>query len=399
MDSTTDTNTIDQPGDGAKEAPLLSPPDTDKVASERAIDGGNGAAADPDRSKNRYSTSSASGSIHSQPTSILMPAEVPREPTGSTIIEPDSVFDDSGRSFHGYKEGKYFLPNDAAEQDRLDLQHAMLMMATGGKLAHAPMDHDPEYVMDVATGTGIWAIQFAQEHPGSHVIGTDLSKIQPALPMVQNCEFVKDDAEEEWLYRTPETGTEKMLFDYVHLRMVFTCFPDNLVVMRHAFDNMRPGGWIEYCDLYIDPLSRTGRHEGSTVQKFWATFRKGMSKIGRDMLCPRNYKTWLAEVGFVDIQEQIHHCPLADWPSDPAQKRLGQYALVNLTEGARGFSWKALGFAGLSADEKENLIAELRRDAGDPSLEIFHPVYVVYARKPHDWEVEQKTQAQAARDS
>lgn len=36
----------------------------------------------------------------------------------------------------------------------------MLMMATGGILAHAPMDHDPEYVMDVATGTGIWAIQF-----------------------------------------------------------------------------------------------------------------------------------------------------------------------------------------------------------------------------------------------
>lgn len=101
----------------------------------------------------------------------------------------------------------------------------------------------------------------AQEHPGSHVIGTDLSKIQPALPMVQNCEFVKDDAEEEWLYRTPGTGA-KMLFDYVHLRMVFTCFPDNQVVMRHAFENMRPGGWIEYCDLYIDPLSRDGRHEG-----------------------------------------------------------------------------------------------------------------------------------------
>ncbi|KAK8029887.1 hypothetical protein PG993_011178 [Apiospora rasikravindrae] len=383
MDSTTDTSTIDQPGDGAKEAPLLSPPiAAAKVASERTIDGA-AAGDDPDRgrSKDRHSMSSShSGSIHSQPTSILMPAEVPREPTGSTIIEPDSVFDDSGRSFHGYKEGKYFLPNDAAEQDRLDLQHAMLMMATGGKLAHAPMDHDPEYVMDVATGTGIWAIQFgtvtrpaAQEHPGSHVIGTDLSKIQPALPMVQNCEFVKDDAEEEWLYRTPETGSAgKVLFDYVHLRMVFTCFADNLVVMRHAFDNMRPGGWIEYCDLYIDPLSRTGRHEGSTVQKFWATFRKGMSKIGRDMLCPRNYKAWLAESS--TSKSKSTTAPSPTGRRTPSQKRLGQYALVNLTEGARGFSWKALGFAGLSADEKETLIAELRRDAGDPSLEIFHPV-------------------------
>ncbi|KAK7911933.1 hypothetical protein PG985_014414 [Apiospora marii] len=397
MDSTTNTDASTQHGDSAKDAPLLSPPGAATIAPGRP-DGGD--VRDRERS-NRHSMASStsgsgsgSGSIHSQPTSILMPAEVPREPTGSTIVEPDSVFDDSGRSFHGYKEGKYFLPNDAAEQDRLDLQHAMLMMATGGKLAHAPMDHDPEYVMDVATGTGIWAIQFAQEHPGSHVIGTDLSKIQPALPMVQNCEFVKDDAEEEWLYRAPGTGAQ-LHFDYVHLRMVFTCFPDNRVVMRHAFDNMRPGGWIEYCDLYIDPSSRDGRHEGSTVQKFWATFRQGMSKIGRDMLCPRNYKTWLAEVGFTDIHEQIFRCPLAEWPTDPAQQRLGQYALVNLTEGARGFSWKALGFAGLDAEAKENLIAELRRDAGDPSLAIYHPVYVVYARKPHDWEVEEeRTQPQ-----
>jgi hypothetical protein len=115
MDSTTDTDTIDQHGDSAKDAPLLSPPGAATIASGRS-DGGD--ARDQDRS-NRHSmasSSSGSGIISSQPTSILMLADVPREPTGSTIVEPDSVFDDSGRSFHGYKEGKYFLPNDAVSQ-------------------------------------------------------------------------------------------------------------------------------------------------------------------------------------------------------------------------------------------------------------------------------------------
>jgi hypothetical protein len=37
-----------------------------------------------------------------------------RTPSGSSVIEPDSVMDaDNQRLYHGYKEGKYFLPNDA----------------------------------------------------------------------------------------------------------------------------------------------------------------------------------------------------------------------------------------------------------------------------------------------
>lgn len=28
-----------------------------------------------------------------------------------------------GRTFNAYREGKYLLPNDGDEQDRLDLQH------------------------------------------------------------------------------------------------------------------------------------------------------------------------------------------------------------------------------------------------------------------------------------
>lgn len=70
------------------------------------------------------------------------------------------------------------LPNDEREQDRLDLQHHSFKVMLSGKLYLAPIK-SPSRVLDLATGTGIWAIEFAQENTGSTVIGTDLSPIQP----------------------------------------------------------------------------------------------------------------------------------------------------------------------------------------------------------------------------
>jgi methylase of polypeptide subunit release factors len=43
----------------------------------------------------------------------------------------------------------------------------------GGKLYLAPLK-DPQNILDIGTGMGIWAIDAADQHPEAHVIGTDL---------------------------------------------------------------------------------------------------------------------------------------------------------------------------------------------------------------------------------
>jgi len=53
------------------------------------------------------------------------------------------------------------MPNDAAEQSRLDLYHHIFLLLLGGKLYTAPLDN-PQSVLDVGTGTGLWAIDFAE---------------------------------------------------------------------------------------------------------------------------------------------------------------------------------------------------------------------------------------------
>lgn len=140
----------------------------------------------------------------------------------------------------------------------------------------APMTTVPKYVLDIATGTGIWAHDFgkfrspspgarllneclyrlAEKYPAAFVIGTDLSAIQPD-PLLPNLVFQKDDAESPWVFPAPHPpGAEcefpcehKIVFDYVHLRQVVTCFSDPRIVMQQAFDNMNPGGWIEFQDM------------------------------------------------------------------------------------------------------------------------------------------------------
>lgn len=129
-----------------------------------------------------------------------------------------------GRTFNTYSgENKYFLPNDGEEQDRLDAQHELWLLLLGGKLALAPLfteqDDHPQGldvdVLDIGTGTGIWAWQFARQHPRARVVGTDLSLIQHARgeedPVPPNCTFVQEDSEEGW-------GHDH-LFDYIHWRM------------------------------------------------------------------------------------------------------------------------------------------------------------------------------------
>jgi len=116
---------------------------------------------------------------------------------------------ENGRRYHAYREGEYLLPNDEQEQDRMDLLHHVFLLVLGGRLHRAPIPKHPQRVLDLGTGTGIWAIDFADQYPSAQVIGNDLSPIQPVWTP-PNCAFEIDDFEAEWPFGIP--------FDYIHGR-------------------------------------------------------------------------------------------------------------------------------------------------------------------------------------
>ncbi|KAH8588628.1 hypothetical protein B0O99DRAFT_638846 [Bisporella sp. PMI_857] len=48
-----------------------------------------------------------------------------------------------------------------------------------------------------------------------------------------------------------------------------SCFNGHTLIIRNAFDNLKPGGWVEYQDFTSDPHCIDGpeKLEGSTFKK------------------------------------------------------------------------------------------------------------------------------------
>ena len=202
----------------------------------------------------------------------------------------------NGRRYHAFREGAYPLPNDEAEQERLDLMHHLYGLILDGKLYLAPISDNVQRVLDVGTGTGIWAIDFADAHPSAEVIGTDLSPIQPRW-VPPNLRFEVDDAESDWTY------TSK--FDFIHLRTLGGSIGDVPKLLRQAFDHLNPGGWIEWqevdmtakCDDNTIPAE-------SYVLKYCDYVNLSAKKFGKEMNLGPILKSSMERAGFENVKHE-----------------------------------------------------------------------------------------------
>jgi ubiquinone/menaquinone biosynthesis C-methylase UbiE len=65
------------------------------------------------------------------------------------------------------------FPEKLTECVRLDMAHHLWNLILKGCLYKAPLDH-PQRVLDLGTGTGIWAIDFGDMYHEAEVIGTGM---------------------------------------------------------------------------------------------------------------------------------------------------------------------------------------------------------------------------------
>ncbi len=54
------------------------------------------------------------------------------------------------------------MPNDDREADRLDMFHHLVQLVCDGRLHYAPIGRDPQRILDLGTGTGIWAVEMGK---------------------------------------------------------------------------------------------------------------------------------------------------------------------------------------------------------------------------------------------
>lgn len=285
----------------------------------------------------------------------------------SSMSASSSIFDfveEHGRTWHRYHEGKYFMPNDITEQERLDLQHSISVRLLDG-LYLAPLDR-PNRVLDLGTGTGIWAIEFANEHPESDVLGTDLSPIQPEY-VPPNCRFEVDDAEDEWVFSDR--------FDFIHSRYMSGSFSNFPEMFATCYENLNPGGWIEFQDYYVKLQAVDNSLEGTALERWNDLVIEGVRRMGKNALACAKYKRQMQEAGFVDVEEKKIALPGNPWAKGEDQKMLGTMQMENILDGLHGFSIGLFTkMLGMSAEEVELMLIDVRKDLRNTKIHFYYIV-------------------------
>ncbi|EGU82978.1 hypothetical protein FOXB_06531 [Fusarium oxysporum f. sp. conglutinans Fo5176] len=253
---------------------------------------------------------------------VVIPDEQDSASTTASVSE--SIFNyrcENGRTYHAYKDGKYVLPNDERENERLDLQHNLFLLTFGDKLGLAPPcypDAKVNHVLDLGTGTGIWAMDFADEHPEA-----ELSKLNPNGYL---------ELQEADLTIKSDDGTVK---------------PDNALL------------------------------------KCLKLLQEASERFGRPYVDIPALVDLMTEIGFVDVKIERFRWPSNSWPKDKKYKELGTWCYENFSSGLEAITMAALTRGhGWSVEDTTVFLMDVRKTMGDRKVHAYWPIYSIYGRKP-----------------
>jgi ubiquinone/menaquinone biosynthesis C-methylase UbiE len=231
---------------------------------------------------------------------------------------------ENGRRYHAFQAGRYAFPNDEEELDRMDLENEIFLMLLDGKLHHAPVK-GPQRILDLGTGTGIWAIDIADLYPSASVVGTDLSPVQPT-DVPPNLQFEIDDFEQDWTFQRDS-------FDLIHWRLLLASVSDYPKLFRQAFQHTEPGGYLEIHDIDPGQYCDDGTLAKDSSSVRWGElFYEGCERAGRPIPPIESYKLMMERAGFIDIKEQILKRPSNIWPKDRMLKHIGMVSCFGVTQ-------------------------------------------------------------------
>lgn len=305
--------------------------------------------------------------------------------TVSLASSLNQYLEQNGRRYHTYYgPDKNPMPSDQIEEDRLDLLHEITLCISDGALIHSPLDlPNVHRVLDLGTGTGVWAVDFADRNPQASVLGIDVSPMQ-SMWVPPNCRFELEDFEREWVFSAP--------FDFIHARTIAQSVSNWPRLLSEAKKYLNPGGWLE-----LGEYSLGVKCDDNTMPADWPPvvlldmLHRAMAKLGRKFPDDQELKRMLEDAGFVDIRVRNLRLPAGTWPKQPALKRAGELCNKLSETGYEAYALHPLiNVLGMTTEEATGYIERAtatHKTADMLKVHTYMPYYSVCGRKPYPHEV------------
>ncbi|KAI1931097.1 hypothetical protein LOZ66_001838 [Ophidiomyces ophidiicola] len=260
---------------------------------------------------------------------------------------------ENGRQYHGYRDGAY-LPMTGESKS----EHRLFRLVLDGRLYLSPLTKDPRKVLDLGTGTGSWALNFAQSP--------------------RNCIFEIDDFEAEWPYQPSAS------FDFIHARNIAGSVSDYDKLFDQAFDHLSRGGYLELQNLEANFFSDDGTDKRAVTATQWQQLLlMGSAKFGKRLDVEDMWKEKMEKAGFVDVVDESFKVPLRPWAKDPKLRQLGELQAIQIKESIESYSLALFTrILGWTVDELDILLTAVRNDFSDPRSHLYGRMRFIYGRKP-----------------
>ncbi|KAF8866307.1 S-adenosyl-L-methionine-dependent methyltransferase [Acephala macrosclerotiorum] len=256
------------------------------------------------------------------PNAIDPEAKNYRYQPGESVAESILSFRKAmGRYFEAEKKQEYDIrgypyPNGEPKSDCLDIQHAQLLLSFSNRLYLSPIPKEKLLnVMDFGTGTGIWAIDFAIEHPGANVLGVDSEpfRLNHTRENLYFQTFVFDP-ERAW---KPDCK-----YDLIHNRVMFGSLEEAPAFIQQAFECLATGGYLEMVSFTYPILLNDGAWPDDCKLKLWSQMLE-QAGFGLHPNPAKMYENQMTRAGFKDIKVKRFKWPSSPWPRDEYLKKLG----------------------------------------------------------------------------
>ncbi|KAJ6436789.1 methyl transferase [Purpureocillium lavendulum] len=226
-----------------------------------------------------------------------------------------------GRYYGNWRSGKYLFPIDSEELNRLDIFHKFFLVARENALTKCKLENlnHPARVLDLGTGSGIWAIEICEQFAESAVQAVDRNMIQPRL--IRN----------------------------KHWRTVY----------RNIFQHLAPDGCLEQVEIDWNPQwEEHGEVPPDSALTEWANcLLDALDLCKRSArISPHNVRSMIEEAGFDDFKEQTIKCYVNPWSPYRNERETAKWFNLGLRQGMEAMGLRPMvEHLGMSVEQVRSL--------------------------------------------